>query len=158
MTDRKEQELRLLLDRYVKISQHSLIKHLTQVVPLPALKRAVRTWPRNEEWDSLEATLAKIMDVVYEPVTVTRLLNEEGNPLRLVGLAEAAPLVGLSHRALYDLSLTHAAFPEPTVVTSTARLWVADDIESFCRARQPVEGWRLARTSRKKLREQEGSV
>jgi hypothetical protein len=147
MTKDKEQAFRLLVNRHAQTVQRSLFDHLKRVIPIPALDRALKSWPRKKEWDSLEATVAKIMDVMHEPVIVTRPIGVDGTWLKLVSLYEAGPMIGVSGRTLYDLSISHAHFPAPFVVTTVGKLWIADDILSFSRVYRPDGGWKVTRQS-----------
>lgn len=138
----KEQALRLLLDRHTRAVRKSLADHLVRVFPVPAVKRALKSCPRNEEWQSLDETVERIMQVLHQPVTETHVVDENGLDLDLVTFADAAPRLDFAARTLHDLSLIDPGFPEPFLASSIGKLWVYGDLESYVLARKADDKWR----------------
>ncbi len=64
---------------------------------------------------------------------------------RLVGVAEAAALLGWDKRRIFTY-LSRGSFPEPVAALASGRVWRMDDIEAFART------WR-----RRRSREAEGT-
>ena len=148
MTREVEQAVRLLVHRHGMLVQRSLVEHLKRVIPIPALHKALKSWGRKEEWDSLESTVTKVVEVLIEPVTVTRAATYGGEELDLTTLYDAAPRLGVAGRTLYDLSTEHPQFPDPFIVTSVGKLWVFDDVASFYKAYRPYGSRRGRRSAR----------
>lgn len=155
MTRETEQAVRLLVNRHGSFVRQSLVEHLKRVIPIPALHKALKSWDRRPEAASLEAVVAKIMDALYEPVTVTRSVQRGGEELDLVTLSGAAPRLGVTARTLSDLRSVHTMFPAPFLETALGCLWVFEDIESFYRAYRPEGGRRAANRTTKREKEKE---
>ena len=94
MTREVEQAVRLLVHRHGMLVQRSLVEHLKRVIPIPALHKALKSWGRKEEWDSLESTVTKVVEVLIEPVTVTRAATYGGEELDLTTCTTRLPAWG----------------------------------------------------------------
>ncbi len=55
---------------------------------------------------------------------------------RLVGVAEAAAILGWDKRRIFTY-LGRGAFPEPVALLASGRVWRRDDVEAFARTRRP---------------------
>jgi predicted DNA-binding transcriptional regulator AlpA len=53
---------------------------------------------------------------------------------RLVGVAEAAAILGWDKRRIFTY-LGRGAFPEPLAILASGRVWRRDDVEAFARTR-----------------------
>lgn len=155
MTKDREQAIRLLVDMHGRNVRRSLVAHLRWAIPVPALNKALKTWERKAELESIEAAVSKIVGVMNVPVIVTRPVGKGGEALDLVSLADAGPRFGMSSRTLYDLCATHPQFPEPFISTTVGRLWVFDDIASFVLVHRPDSGWKVPRQKPKREKETE---
>ena len=63
-----------------------------------------------------------------------RVLTVEEVP-RLVGVAEAATLLGWDRRRIFTY-LSRGSFPEPVAGLASGRVWLRSDIEAFAQTRR----------------------
>jgi predicted DNA-binding transcriptional regulator AlpA len=54
---------------------------------------------------------------------------------RLVGVAEAASLLGWDRRRIFTY-LSRGSFPEPVAALASGRVWLRSDIEAFAETRR----------------------
>lgn len=138
MTEDKKAALRLLLNQHSWTVRSGIVKALSQLLPVPAVQRAIRNWERTgrrEEFRSLEDTVDRILDVLHQPVTKTVLVNRRGCELDLVTLPQAAVRLGYQPCTLADLRGQRPDFPEPLITADTGSVWVFEDVESWVAAR-----------------------
>jgi FtsZ-interacting cell division protein YlmF len=62
----------------------------------------------------------------------------------LVGVAEAAQMLGVSRQRVHELARVHVEFPEPLAELSAGRIWQRSDIEQWMASRgRPERGFEM---------------
>ena len=99
-------------------------------------------WEADGRWrarisDSTEVTASSREECVrrLRSVAGTATLTIEVEP-RLVGVAEAAAILGWDKRRIFTY-LGRGAFPDPVAQLASGRVWRRDDVEAFARTRKP---------------------
>ena len=138
MTSDMEQRVSLLIHRHTQRVQRSFIDHLKRVLTVPMTNRALQSWDRAEEQQALTDTTRKLLQVMTS--VVNQPLDPDGIPVVLVGTAEAAQLIDVPRRKMWDLS-QHPRFPRPYAELTIGNVWLAADILTFDRAYRPAGGW-----------------
>jgi predicted DNA-binding transcriptional regulator AlpA len=99
-----------------------------------------RMWEDGERWrarthDATELSAPSREECVrrLRSAAGTATLTIEVEP-RLVGVAEAAAILGWDKRRIFTY-LGRGAFPEPVALLASGRVWRRDDVEAFARTR-----------------------
>ncbi|HEY7280066.1 MAG TPA: hypothetical protein VID47_00625 [Actinomycetota bacterium] len=108
---------------------------------------------RAEMWETDGRWRARLSDATEVTAgsrdeCLRRLRSEAGDATltvevepRLVGVAEAAAILGWDKRRIFTY-LGRGAFPEPVALLASGRVWRRDDVEAFARTRTTARAGR----------------